>query len=124
MYLKPLTTHISESNLFQTLIYSHYKIQFILHPHLFTPGNPMLQTLTFTLGCKPLTLPPNPKLKRRHTLFSLMLLVLFFSSHSQVQFISNPYLFKLGNPIYIRPICTYIRESNLFQMFIYSHHGI
>ena len=56
MYLKPLTTHISESNLFQTHMYLHQGIQFISDVHLFTPWNLMLQTLTLTLGRKPLIL--------------------------------------------------------------------
>ena len=78
MYFIPLSTHVRESNLFQTLIYSSQGIQFILdllsthakksndlHPYLFMSGNPMLQILTLNVGRNNLTLTMKPTLKRK-----------------------------------------------------------
>jgi len=134
-YFKPSSTHVRESNVFKTLIYSCQWIQFISDPYiltsgnpinsrplLYTPGNPMLQTLTLTQGHKPLTLTLYPTLKRRHTLFSLMLLVFFLFFHSQVHFISSPYLLTSGNPIYFRPLFTHIRELLDFPCGCFLFH--
>ena len=118
-YFRPLSIHASESNLFQTLVYSHKEIQYIsypyllmsgnliyfrslstqvresnvIQPHLFMLENPMLQTLTLTLARNTLSLTLDLTLKRRQSLFCLMFVVLFF-------FLS------------------------LFQTLIYSRHGI
>ena len=121
MYFIPLSTHVRESNLFQTLIYSSQGIQFILdllsthakksndlHPYLFMSGNPMLQILTLNVGRNNLTLTPKPTLKRRRSLFCLMFIVLFFFS----RFILDPYLLTLGNPMHFKPLSTHVRESN------------
>ena len=121
MFFKSLSTHIRESNLFHTLIFSRQRIQYIPDPYLLTIGNPIyfrplsthirnLMLQTITLGCNSLTLTSNPTLKMRQTFFALMFLLLFFFSH-------------IG-PIYFRPLSTHVRESNLFQTIIYSRHEI
>ena len=40
MYFKPLSTHVNESKLFQTLIYSRQQIQIISDPYLLVSTNP------------------------------------------------------------------------------------
>ena len=96
IYFKPLSTKVMESN--------------ALQPHLLTPGNPMLQTLT--LGCKSLTLTLDPTLKRSQSLFFVWC---FFCSSSSLIHESNVFQTTL---IYSR------QEIQCFQTFIYSRKGI
>ena len=86
MYFRPLSTHLRESNVFQTLIYLHQEIQFISDPYLLTLGNPIY--------FKPLSTHIKES-NKFHT---------FIYSHQQIQFISNPYLLVSVYPMYFRPL--------------------
>ena len=89
------------------------------NPRILT--NPWTLKVTLTLGHKPLTLTPDPTLKRRENFFYLIFFLFFFSLihgfttsssfiHVRESNASNPHLFTLGNP--------------MLQTLIYSCQGI
>ena len=81
MYFKPLSTHVKESNVFQTLIYLHQGIQCISEPCLLMSGNLMYFRPLFT-----------------HVSESNLFQTLIYS-HQGIQFISDPHLFTPRNPM-------------------------
>ena len=97
MHFRPLSTHVKESNAFQTLIYLSQGIQLILDPYLLTLGN-----LTYP---RPLFI---------HASESNLFQTLIYSRQG-IQCISNPYLLTSGNLIYLKPLSTHVKDSNALQ---------